>query len=87
MTDCSHFTDAIVTINKDDTAFAEKHMKSKKVVYIPGVGIDVDYYQNTVIDKEQTKQSIGLPSDSFVVLSVGELNENKNHASIFKSNQ
>ena len=82
---CSYFTDAIVTINKDDTAFAEKHMKAKTVAYIPGVGIDVDYYQNTVIDKERMKQNVGLPSGSFVVLSVGELNENKNHASILKA--
>jgi len=82
---CSYFTDAIVTINKDDTAFAKKHMRAKKVVYIPGVGIDVDYYQNTVIDKEAMKEKIGLPKNSFVVLSVGELNENKNHSAILRA--
>ena len=82
---CSYFTDAIVTINKDDTSFAQKHMRAKKVVYIPSVGIDVDYYQNTVIDKDAMKEKFGLPKDSFVVLSVGELNENKNHSAILRA--
>ena len=82
---CSYLTDAIVTINKDDTIFAEKHMRAKKVVYIPGVGIDIDFYQNTVIEKGAMKEKLGFPKNSFVVLSVGELNENKNHSAILRA--
>lgn len=82
---CSHFTDAIITINKDDTAFAKKYMKTKKVVYIPGVGIDVDYYFYTNVDKIKFKEQLGIPKDAFVVLSVGELNSNKNHSAILKA--
>ena len=82
---CSWFTDAIVTINKDDTAFAEKYMKTKKVVYIPGVGIDTEYYLNTQIDVNEIRQQNGIPKDAFIVLSVGELNSNKNHSTILKA--
>ena len=82
---CSYFTDTIITINKDDTKFCEKYMKSKKKVYIPGVGIDIDYYFNTEINKSIMREELGIPKDAFVVLSVGELNENKNHSAILKA--
>ena len=82
---CSFFTDVIITINKDDTRFSEKYMKAKQTVYIPGIGIDVDYFQNTVIDRQLMKRQLGIPEKSFIVLSVGELNENKNHATVLKA--
>jgi len=82
---CSYITDTIITINQDDTAFAKKHMRAKNVAYIHGVGIDIDYYNNTVIDKAKMREELGIPENAFVVLSVGELNENKNHSVILKA--
>ena len=82
---CSRWTDTLITINKEDYAFAQKKMKAKEVVYVPGVGIDVDKFANTIIDRESKRQELGVSTDAFLMLSVGELNENKNHKTVIKA--
>lgn len=82
---CSYWTDVLITINKEDYAFAGKHMRARKVVYIPGVGVDVAGFELTDFDKGKKKKELGLDEDTVVLLSVGELNENKNHEIIVKA--
>ena len=82
---CSFFTDAIITINKADYAFALRHLKSKKTYYIPGVGIDVSLYQAPSDSDKIQKEKLSLLNSSFVILSVGELNNNKNHRVIIQA--
>ncbi len=82
---CSKWTDVLITINKDDFLFSKNYMKAKQCVYIPGVGIDTSYYRNTVIDRKEMRALHGIPENAFVISSVGELNENKNHAIIIKA--
>lgn len=74
----SKFTDTLITINKEDYERA-KTFYVKKVEYIPGVGIDVEKIQNIKVDKEQKRKELGLSMEDIVLLSVGELNDNKNH--------
>lgn len=74
----SKFTDTLITINKEDYERA-KTFYAKKVEYIPGVGIDVEKIQNIKVDKEQKRKELGLLMEDMVLLSVGELNDNKNH--------
>ena len=74
----SKFTDILITINKEDYERA-KTFYAKKVEYIPGVGIDVEKIQNIKVDKEQKRKELGLSMENIVLLSVGELNDNKNH--------
>ena len=73
----SKFTDILITINKEDYERA-KTFYAKKVEYIPGVGIDVEKIQNIKVDKEQKRKELGLSMENIVLLSVGELNDNKN---------
>ncbi len=82
---CSYFTDVLITINHEDYELAKKKMKAKKVEYVPGVGIDVDKFKNTVVDRAEKRREIGVPEDCFLLMSVGELNENKNHQVIIKA--
>ena len=81
----SKFTDTIITINNEDYNRAKTSFGAKRVEYIPGVGIDVKKFQNLSIDKIQKRKEIGVPEDSFVLLSVGELNKNKNHEVVIKA--
>ena len=76
---CAYWTDALITINKEDLAIAKKHMHTPKIAYVPGVGIDVEKFANTVVDRNMRRRDIGVPEDGVVLLSVGELNKNKNH--------
>ncbi len=82
---CSYFTDVLITINKEDYALANKKFRAKKVVYVPGVGIDVDKFRNCDVLKEEKRKAIGIPEDATLFLSVGELNANKNHASVIRA--
>lgn len=82
---CSKWTDVLITINKEDYAVARTRMKSKRIEYIPGVGIDVDKFKNTVIDRTKKRKDIGVSDNDILVLSVGELNINKNHQIILKA--
>lgn len=68
----SSWTDVVITINNEDYERAKK-MGFKRVEQIPGVGVDIKKFRpksesNTIYD-----------SDKLILLSVGELNDNKNH--------
>jgi glycosyltransferase involved in cell wall biosynthesis len=82
---CSRFTDVLLTINGEDNEYAEKKMKAGRNVYIPGVGIDLSRFDGIVIDRAQKRAEIGVPTDAFLLISVGELNVNKNHEVILRA--
>jgi glycosyltransferase involved in cell wall biosynthesis len=82
----SRYTDILITINKEDYIRAQKYFKVRnQVIYIPGVGVDVSKYNNTIIDRIAKREEIGVPKDAFLLVSVGELNKNKNHETIIKA--
>ncbi len=80
----SRYTDVLITINKEDYERA-KGFKAKRVEYVPGVGIDVDKYNIVEVDRKLKRKELNLPQDAFVVLSVGELNKNKNHEVLIRA--
>ncbi len=82
---CSRYTDKLITINQEDYALAEKKFKSGTVHYVPGVGIDLSRFENVQVDRNAKRREIGVPEDAFLLLSVGELNENKNHQVVIKA--
>lgn len=79
---CSYMTDILITINKEDYALAQKRMKAKKNVYIPGIGIKIETFHG---NREKVRRELGISKDSTLLLSVGELNENKNHESVIRA--
>ena len=81
---CSYFTDVLITVNSEDYSFAKKKMKAQKIAYSPSVGIDLSRF-DIQVDKNEKRKEIGVPEDAFLLLSVGELNENKNHQVILKA--
>lgn len=81
----SRYTDILVTINQEDYNFAKKKMNAREVAYVPGVGIDVAKIKNTQVDIKQKRAELGIDEKSFVIASVGELNDNKNHELIVRA--
>ncbi len=75
----SYFTDTLITINSEDYALAQKKMHAKEVCYVPGVGIDVSRISAVSVDRCKKRAEIGVPEDALLLLSIGELNVNKNH--------
>lgn len=82
---CSRFTDKLITINQEDYELAKSKFKAKEVCYVPGVGIDLSRFENVEVDRREKRREIGVPEDAFLLVSVGELNENKNHQVIIRA--
>ncbi|MGI6616484.1 MAG: glycosyltransferase [Saccharofermentanales bacterium] len=72
-------TDVLITINKEDYARA-KNFKAGKVVYVPGVGVDLKKFSKRIGDRDNKRAELGLNADDFVLLSVGKLSARNNHA-------
>lgn len=84
---CASFTDKLITINKEDYNRAKKWKlcHKGKVYYVPGVGVDLEKIQKIKINKIEKKKEIGITDDIKIILSVGELNKNKNHEVIIRA--
>ena len=80
----SAYTDVLITINHEDYQRA-KHFKAVKVEYIPGIGINLNNPDNSQIDRKLKRQELKIPLDAFLMLSVGELNKNKNHKVVIQA--
>lgn len=76
---CAFFTDVLITINKEDYAFARKHLHAKSVRYVRGVGVDLDKFRDHSRERAPLRASLGLGEEDFVLLSVAEMTKNKNH--------
>jgi glycosyltransferase involved in cell wall biosynthesis len=78
------FTDMVITINKEDYRVIQKFpVKEKR--YIPGVGVDVKSIASMDVDKNETRAKYNIPADAFLILSIGELSDRKNHEVIIRA--
>lgn len=82
---CAHWTDVLLTMNREDYARAQKKLKAKRIEYIPGVGIDLDKLSVSKSDRIAMRAELGIPNDAILLLSVGELNGNKNHETVMRA--
>ena len=82
---CAYFTDVLITINQEDYALALKRFKAKKVIYVPGVGVDFDQFSVPEVGRNEKREALGIPEDATILLSVGEVNDNKNHQVIISA--
>ena len=79
----AHYADCICTINREDYTRLQK-FNVKKKAYIHGVGINTDRLKPSGAETDLRKE-LGIPDNAFIVLSVGELNENKNQKAILQA--
>lgn len=85
---CSRWTDVLVTITHEDYMLAQKKMSAKQVVYVPGVGINTKAFlpgANYDDIRSQKRKELGIGESEIMMLSVGELNKNKNHEVVLRA--
>lgn len=82
---CSRYTDKLITINQEDYKLAKSKFHAKEICYVPGVGVDLKKFENVQVDKNAKRREIGVPEDSFLIISVGELSKRKNHRVIIQA--
>lgn len=81
----SRWTDILITINKEDYDIACKKLCARRTIYVPGIGIDIKRFKNIPTHKMIKRAELGIDDRDFVILSVGELNDNKNHKVIIEA--
>ena len=85
-----HYTDTLITINKEDFELAKARFKLRnngEIYYVPGVGVDTSKFANVEIDRDKKRQELDIPVDKKLLISIGELNENKNHETVIRALQ
>ena len=82
---CAHWTDVLISINQEDFILAQKEMKAKKVCYVPGVGFNLARVTDVQLSCSEKRKELGVQEDAVLMLSVGELNLNKNHITILRA--
>lgn len=81
---CSKYTDAIITICKEDYLNAKK-MDCKNVFMMHGVGVELERFYGCCINREEYRKKLGFFPEDKIILSVGELNTNKNHRIVIEA--
>lgn len=81
----SRYTDVMILINHEDYNRVLKKFRAKKVVYVPGIGIDTEEFKKHRSNRQKMRESLGLSDKDFMLLSVGELSGRKNHEVIVKA--
>lgn len=81
------YTDGIITINKEDYEAAKKFCDTYtcKAFYVHGMGVDTKKFADTYISKSELKNRFGIPEHAKVLLSVSEINRNKNLETTLKA--
>lgn len=80
----SRYTDMLVVMNSEDFEYANS-FNTGQVELIPGVGVDTKYFHKTNFDVPELKKSMNITENSFVLVSIGELSERKNHKVVIKA--
>ncbi|MGN7229557.1 glycosyltransferase family 4 protein [Priestia megaterium] len=82
----AHYTDCLITINKEDYQLATKHFKAKRIEHVHGVGINTEKFKPAnEKEKIQLKKSFGYHPDDFLLFYAAEFNKNKNQQLLLQS--
>lgn len=92
----SKYTDDIITINNEDYEFAKKKLKSTRIHYVPGVGMDSEKFSFNMTDEEKVnlRKDLGIEKEDFVLIYPAEISNRKRQiwlintiSHIFKKNK
>lgn len=74
----SRYTDCLITINNEDFEIAKKNFKTKQIELVNGVGIDTHRFTPQSLEKKlKLREEYGYSEKDFLLISVAELNYNK----------
>ncbi|MDZ7959734.1 MAG: glycosyltransferase [Aulosira sp. DedQUE10] len=84
------WTDYLVVINHEDEAAAKHHklVSPQRLRYMPGIGVDVQYYSSDAIsdaEVEQLRQELGLAPETQLLLSVAEFIPRKHPQDVLRA--
>lgn len=80
----SRYTDILITINKEDYRRAKEKFNSLHTVYVHGIGVDLSKFGSDTRGS-LIRNEFGISDSDVMLLSVGELNSNKNHEVVIRA--
>lgn len=83
----AHFTDCLVTINREDEKAAKRfRLRGKGQVFlIHGVGVDMKRFYPRPQERAAIRERLGIPPEAFHVVTAAELNRNKNQSVVIQA--
>jgi glycosyltransferase involved in cell wall biosynthesis len=83
----ARYTDRLITINREDYTCAQRfhYKKGGRAAYVPGVGIVAKRFEPNAEERVNTRKSLGINENEIILLSVGEINQNKNHKVVLEA--
>ena len=76
--------DDVIAVNSEEYAQLCRWDR-ERAHYTHGVGADISPVVLSDSEKAQKRSELGMDDDAYVLVSVGELNENKNHAAVIRA--
>lgn len=75
---------AVIAVNTEEyRQFKAWYPKTAK--YVHGIGVNTDAVYMPKSDANEKRTALQIPADAFLILSVGELNKNKNHETVIRA--
>lgn len=79
-------TDLVLTMNRWDYELAERYQLGRKVVNIPGVGVDFSRFDRAPLgSREKMRKKWGVPEDAFVFLYAAEFSARKSQSVVIRA--
>jgi glycosyltransferase involved in cell wall biosynthesis len=79
------FTDAIIVMNNEDYISVKAFNKNLKLFKISGVGVDILNNNSEQTKVNSIREELGISHDRYLLVSIGEINRNKNHIMTLKA--
>ena len=71
-------------MNKEEVAYLERWNK-RTATYVHGIGLDVKRMQQSIRSRTEVRTEFGLANGEKLIVSIGELDDNKNHITVIRS--
>ena len=81
----ARYTDALITINREDFQAAQSFCPRGSAYQVNGIGVDIARIQRVEASREALRREADIPQDAFVLFSIGELIPRKNHISAIRA--
>lgn len=79
-------TDLLLTMNEYDYALAKRNHLGKKIINIPGIGVDFSALAKDVPQsKEEIREKYNIPKDATLLIYPAELSKRKSQATLIKA--
>ena len=79
-----HGMDINIAINSEDFS-VQNNWNKVKSRFVHGIGLNLNRFNSAENEINTIRKEFGIPNDSKIVLSIGELDDNKNHKTVIEA--